>query len=110
MMPLVTLLVLGLLLVVTLALLVWAVVSATDGAARARRAAASAARRAERDARSTARASRVTGGDEPTPEVPRPPRRSNDELRGAKATRSEHQGTPDDAFERFLRAGREDDR
>lgn len=43
------------------------------------------------------------------PEPPRPATRSNDELRGAKArvTVQERPRT-EDAFERFLRAGRED--
>lgn len=43
----------------------------------------------------------------PDPERPRP--RSNDEVRGAKA-RSEPRARPagEDAFERFLRAGRDD--
>ena len=105
--PLVTLLVLGLLLVVALALLVWALVSAMGGTARARRVAARAERRAVRDARAAASPTRDV---DPAPDAPRSPRRSNDELRGAKATRPERQGAPDDAFERFLRAGRDDDR
>ena len=45
--------------------------------------------------------------DRPRPERPRP--RSNDEVRGAKA-RTEPRARPagEDAFERFLRAGRDD--
>jgi len=45
--------------------------------------------------------------DAPRPERPRP--QSNDEVRGAKA-RSEPRARPagEDAFERFLRAGRDD--
>lgn len=108
--PLVTLLVLGLLLVVVAALLVWALVSASGGATRARRAAALAERRSERERRTETGPAPVVYAEAPVGEVPRPPRRSNDELRGAKAARPERPSAPDDAFERFLRAGRDDDR
>ncbi len=48
-----------------------------------------------------------TRSESPRPERPRP--QSNDEVRGAKA-RSEPRARPagEDAFERFLRAGRDD--
>ena len=48
-----------------------------------------------------------TPPERPRPERPRP--RSNDEVRGAKA-RTEPRARPagEDAFERFLRAGRDD--
>lgn len=106
--PLVTLLVIGLLLVVVAALLVWALVSPVSGIARAERAAA-------REARVAAKGKTVTHtpSDAHDAATTRPGavQRSNDELRGAKATRPEpKQSVPDDAFERFLRAGRDDDR
>jgi hypothetical protein len=52
-------------------------------------------------------APRRTPRERPRPEEPRP--RSNDEVRGAKA-RGEARERPagEDAFERFLRAGRDD--
>jgi hypothetical protein len=96
---LVTLLVLGLLLVVVMLLLVWAL--ATPGTF-------ARAPRAERPARGTARAKRVEA-EAPAPGV-RVERPSNDELRGAKAAKPlVRPSLPDDAFERFLRAGRDDD-
>ncbi len=99
--PLVTLLVLGLLLVVVLLLLVWAVV--TPGAfTRGPGFRAPWARRSER-----------AEGDRAPASVPsvRVERASNDDLRGAKAARpAPRPGLPDDAFERFLRSGRDDDR
>jgi len=107
--PLVTLLVIGLLLVVVVALLVWVLVSPIRGATRAERAAARASRvaaRAERSARAAHDPEHAV-----TTAPPRVAQRSNDELRGAKAARAEPKpSVPDDAFERFLRAGRDDDR
>jgi hypothetical protein len=49
------------------------------------------------------------------PELPKPERReralSNDDVRGAKRVEGiKRPALPDDAFERFLRAGREEDR
>ena len=47
------------------------------------------------------------GPEHPGPERPRP--RSNDEVRGAKApSRPRERPAGEDAFERFLRAGRDD--
>jgi hypothetical protein len=107
--PLVTLLVIGLLLVVVVALLLWALVSPARGATRAERAAARATRVEAR----AQRTSQAPGDPEHSAAAARPRavQRSNDELRGAKAARAEpKQVVPDDAFERFLRAGRDDDR
>ena len=107
--PLVTLLVIGLLLVVVAVLLVWALVSPGKGLARAERAtgrpnhAEARAVRADtmsREAKGTSASART-----------RAKARSNDDLRGAKAARPEpKESVPDDAFERFLRAGRDDER
>jgi hypothetical protein len=52
--------------------------------------------------------------ERPEPEPPAPPPRptvalSNDDVRGMKAASRKH-SVPDDAFERFLRAGRDDER
>jgi type VI protein secretion system component VasK len=107
--PLVTLLVIGLLLVVVATLLVWALVSPVRGVARAERA---AARDARREARAEPAAqTQSDSGDAATTARRLAVQRSNDELRGAKAARPEpKQSVPDDAFERFLRAGRDDDR
>jgi Sec-independent protein translocase protein TatA len=107
--PLVTLLVIGLLLVVVAVLLVWALVSPVRGIARADRAAAKQARAEARA--TTATRAQADADDTATTTRERAVQRSNDELRGAKATRPEPKpSVPDDAFERFLRAGRDDDR
>ena len=99
--PLVTLLVLGLLLVVVLLLLVWAIV--TPGAfARGAGPRMPWSRRSHRDEHDHEPAA-VT--------AVRVERASNDELRGAKAAKpTPRASVPDDAFERFLRSGRDDDR
>jgi hypothetical protein len=95
--------------VVVVVLLVWAVVSPIRRPARAERAATGSRRQAaalEGD-------DHVAGdaGDDAETARARALRRSNDHLRGAKASRPEpHAGVPDDAFERFLRAGRDDER
>lgn len=85
--PLAVLMLLGFLFVVTVALLVWGLLLARPP-------------RSERPA--------------PRPEPPAPPPRptvvlSNDDVRGMKAAPRKH-SVPDDAFERFLRAGRDDER
>jgi len=99
--PLVTLLVLGLLLVVVLLLLVWAV--ATPGAF---------ARGAGFGLPWGRRRHREEHDHEPVAVTTvRVERASNDELRGAKAAKpTPRASAPDDAFERFLRSGRDDDR
>ena len=126
--PLVTLLVLGLLLVVVIVLLVWAVVTAVLGARPApptdRREAPAREAHPREVRRSTERRVQAQGGDvrpdegrrqerssepEPAPAVrPAVARRSNDDIRGAKA--APRPSVPDDAFERFLRSGRDDER
>ena len=126
--PLVTLLVLGLLLVVVIVLLVWAVATAVLGPRPARttdhlEAPARDARPRE-SRRGTERRVQAHDGDvrpdeghrrerssEPEPAAalrPAVARRSNDDIRGAKA--APRPSVPDDAFERFLRSGRDDER
>ena len=104
--PLVTLLLLGLLLVVVAVMLVWSLVS-TIGE---RRQPGRGGRRGKRRERAGREAEPAAFEREAAPTTP-PARRSNDDLRGARADQSPaHPNVPDDAFERFLRAGRDDDR
>ncbi len=99
--PLVTLLVLGLLLVVVVLLLVWAIV-APGAFARGAGLRLPWGPRSDRDERDHEPAA-VT--------AVRVEQASNDELRGAKAAKpTPRASVPDDAFERFLRSGRDDDR
>jgi len=115
--PLVTLLLLGLLLAVVLVLLAWAIVHPGVRSATSRRQATAAGQRGSE--RATRRRSREDDDpwaaerefESPAAAAPVSVRRSNDELRGAKATRSAARPpNDDDPFERFLRAGRDDDR
>ncbi len=126
--PLVTLLILGLLLVVVIVLLVWAIATAALGARSARtqdRREAPAREAHPRDSRrGTERRVQAKDTDvrpdeghrrerssepEPAPALrPAVARRSNDDIRGAKA--APRPSVPDDAFERFLRSGRDDER
>ncbi len=97
--PLVTLLVLGLLLVVVVALLIWAIASASWHLPR----------KGERQRRPPPA---EQPAEEPPPAAPlRVERASNDDLRGARAVRpAPPRSDTEDAFERFLRSGRDDDR
>lgn len=121
--PLVTLLVLGLLLVVVIVLLVWAVATTALNLRSPRAPTRHEARPREvgrdRDRRLQAQDSdarpdegrRRERSNEPDPAPAARPaiaRRSNDDIRGAKA--APRPNVPDDAFERFLRSGRDDER
>ena len=108
--PLVTLLVIGLLLVVVAALLVWALVSPVRGTARTERNAAEATRG---DVRAfPTHVPPVDTGQYETQAARPVAHRTNDDVRGAKAPRTESkkESVPDDAFERFLRSGRDEER
>lgn len=123
--PLMTLLVLGLLLVVVLALLVWSLVGTgwtrrpvAERAASGRRTVAAGAASARGDTRRarptqpSAPGGAASAADDEHPfRVVAAPQRSNDEHRGAKAARpAPTRPNDDDPFERFLRAGRDDER
>lgn len=104
--PLVTLLLLGLLLVVVAVMLVWSLVSAIVE----RREPGRGERRGERRERAGREAEPAAFESEAELTTP-PASPSNDDLRGARADqRPARPNVPDDAFERFLRAGRDDDR
>ena len=125
--PLVTLLILGLLLVVVIVLLVWAITTAALAPQSARTADRHEALAREAHPREIRRGTerrkarvatvRLDDGQrrddlhEPEPAPAQradAARRSNDDIRGAKA--APRPSAPDDAFERFLRSGRDDER
>lgn len=93
--PLASLMLLAFFLLIVLSLLVWALLG-------------------PRGVQAVPRRERRRADDPPTdgdraPEPVRVPHVTNDELRGAKAA-PKRPAAPDDAFERFLRSGRDDDR